>query len=98
MRCLLPANEPGHAVVQLEKESLLQFKCQLMGKLNIGVFALIFSCTFYLQSYSQEEKLFKIFPLSSPELQGLNSSTLDSLLLFVRNTNQNIHHVTIIRN
>ena len=59
---------------------------------------MIFSCTFYLQSYSQEEKLFKIFPLSSPELQGLNSSTLDSLLLFVRNTNQNIHHLTIIRN
>ena len=69
-----------------------------MGKFNVGVIAVILTCTFYLQSYSQQSKLIRIFTLSIPEQQGLSSSTLDSLLLFVRNTNQNIHHLTIIRN
>jgi len=34
----------------------------------------------------------------SPERQGIRSETLDSLLLFLQNTHQNIHHLSIIRN
>jgi len=46
----------------------------------------------------QNAKLLETFPISSPEQQGINSSVLDSMLLFIMNTNQNIHHLTIIRN
>lgn len=49
-------------------------------------------------SYGQASKLLKIFPASSPEQQGVNSLVLDSMMLFIKNTNQNIHHLTIIRN
>jgi len=52
----------------------------------------------YLHSYAQTAKLLKDFPASSPEQQGINSSVLDSLMLFIKNTNQNIHHLTIVRN
>jgi CubicO group peptidase (beta-lactamase class C family) len=49
-------------------------------------------------SYGQAGNLFKIFPASSPEQQGMSSLVLDSMMLFIKNTNQNIHHITIIRN
>ncbi len=42
--------------------------------------------------------MLKTFPASTPEHQGMNSLVLDSMMHFIRNTNQNIHHVTIIRN
>jgi CubicO group peptidase (beta-lactamase class C family) len=48
--------------------------------------------------YGQTDRLLKDFPASSPERQGMSSLVLDSLMLFIKNTNQNIHHLTIIRN
>jgi len=51
-----------------------------------------------LHSSGQPAKLPETFPFSSPEQQGINSGTLDSMLLFIKETNQNIHHLTIIRN
>src|SRR5258707_66992 len=49
-------------------------------------------------SSGQPAGLPETFPFSSPEQQGINSGTLDSMLLFIKETNQNIHHLTIIRN
>lgn len=49
-------------------------------------------------SHGQTSIVLKIFPASSPEQQGMSSSVLDSMLLFIKNTNQNIHHITIIKN
>ena len=54
--------------------------------------------TFSYTSYGQKKQLFKIFPLNTPEQQGISSAVLDSMMLFIKNTNQNIHHITIIRN
>ena len=61
---------------------------------------LIFIFLFFpvYNSFGQAAELFKTFPQSSPEQQGSSSVTLDSMLLFIKNTNQNIHHITIIRN
>ena len=47
---------------------------------------------------AQTDRILKIFPLSIPEQQGISSGTLDSMLRFIYETNQNIHHLTIIRN
>jgi CubicO group peptidase (beta-lactamase class C family) len=58
--------------------------------------AALFNAAFNL--YSQTSKLFKNFPATSPEQQGMSSAVLDSLMLFVKNAGQNIHHLTIIRN
>ena len=52
----------------------------------------------HFNSYGQTGKLLKIFLRASPEQQGMSSLVLDSLMLFIKNTNQNIHHLTIIRN
>ncbi len=69
-----------------------------MRALKILAFtALLFSILHY-NSYGQTGKLLKNFPASSPEHQGVSSLILDSLMLFIKNTNQNIHHLTIIRN
>jgi len=56
---------------------------------------LITSCQY---SPGQTNKPPELFPFSSPELQGISSGTLDSMLRFIKETNQNIHHLTIIRN
>jgi len=52
----------------------------------------------YCFSYGQVSKPQNLFPPSPPEQQGISSSVLDSLLLFIKNTHQNIHHLTIVRN
>jgi len=49
-------------------------------------------------TYGQKGELPVLFPLSTPEQQGIRSAVLDSMLLFIKNTGQNIHHLTIIRN
>jgi hypothetical protein len=48
--------------------------------------------------YGQKSNLLEIFPLNSPEQQGMSSKYLDSMMLFIKNSGQNIHHLTIIRN
>ena len=66
------------------------------SKILVAVTLLLSICNFYL--YGQTSKLLKSFPLSSPEQQGISSLVLDSLMLFIKNKNPNIHHLTIIRN
>jgi CubicO group peptidase (beta-lactamase class C family) len=56
---------------------------------------LITSCE---HSSGQTSRPLEIFPFSSPEQQGISSPTLDSMLRFIKETNQNIHQLTIIRN
>jgi hypothetical protein len=77
---------------------LVAIKIDLMRTLK-GFFciALLFS-TLCLISYGQTSKLLKGFPINSPEEQGMSSLVLDSMMLFIKNTKQNIHHLTIIRN
>jgi CubicO group peptidase (beta-lactamase class C family) len=77
----------------------------LLGAQFKILFARAFKTLFFIpllfltpHSYGQAGKLLKIFPSCSPEQQGLSSLVLDSLLRFIKNTNQNIHHLTIIRN
>lgn len=60
-------------------------------------FVSLFFLTSRLGSYAQTGKLFSFFPSNSPEQQGMSSLVLDSMLLFIKNTNQNIHQLTIIR-
>jgi CubicO group peptidase (beta-lactamase class C family) len=69
-----------------------------MKVFKIFFFVSLLFGTPYLNLYGQTSKLLKIFPASSPEQQGMSSSVLDSMMLFIKNTNQNIHHLTIIRN
>ncbi len=69
-----------------------------MGAFKIFFFVTLFFLTPRFNSYGQTNKLLKIFPASSPEQQGMSSLVLDSMMLFIKNTNQNIHHLTIIRN
>jgi len=64
---------------------------------TLALATLLFSML-HFNLYSQTSKLLKDFPAASPEQQGMSSTVLDSLLFFVKNTNQNIHHLTIIRN
>ncbi len=59
--------------------------------------ALLF-LAFRFNLYGQKNILLKIFPVNTPEQQGISSAVLDSMMLFIKNTNQNIHHLTIIRN
>ena len=54
----------------------------------------IFSCN----NLEQISKSPGTFPESSPEQQGMSSLLLDSLMRFIADTRQNIHHLTIIRN
>ncbi len=49
-------------------------------------------------SYAQNKTLLQIFPVTTPERQGISSSILDSMFYFIKSTHQNIHHITIIRN
>ena len=65
--------------------------------MKVIIFIFLFFPVFH-NSFGQTSELLKTFPLSSPEQQGISSVTLDSMLLFIKNTNQNIHHLTIIRN
>jgi CubicO group peptidase (beta-lactamase class C family) len=69
-----------------------------MKVFEIFFFVTLLFGTPHLNLYGQASKLLKIFPASSPEQQGMSSSVLDSMMLFIKNTNQNIHHLTIIRN
>jgi CubicO group peptidase (beta-lactamase class C family) len=69
-----------------------------MKAFKIFFFITLLSWTPRFNSYGQESKLLKNFPASSPEQQGMCSLVLDSMMLFIKNTNQNIHHLTIIRN
>ncbi|HET7000981.1 MAG TPA: serine hydrolase [Puia sp.] len=59
---------------------------------------LVFIFSIFLQASGQNSRPREIFPFNTPEQQGISSRTLDSLLLFIKETNQNIHHLTIIRN
>ncbi len=63
--------------------------------LIVSLFLLSANCN---SASGQTGRLFQDFPSSIPEKQGINSGTLDSMLRFIRETNQNIHHLTIIRN
>lgn len=58
----------------------------------------LFSSIIHTTSFGQKITVVRTFPLSTPEEQGISSATLDSLMLFIKNTNQNIHQLTIIRN
>ena len=69
-----------------------------MKTLKLSSFILLFCLSFHCSLFGQATNLLQTFPLSSPEQQGINSSVLDSMMLFIKNTNQNIHHLTIIRN
>ncbi len=62
------------------------------------IFAVLLFAVFHYNLFAQKRRLFKTFPVSSPEQQGISSSILDSMMLFIKNANQNIHHLTIIRN
>ncbi len=59
---------------------------------------LILLISLNLKLHAQTSRTLKQFPPSSPEQQGMSAPVLDSLLRFIRDTNQNIHHLTIIRN
>jgi len=54
-------------------------------------------CSIY-NSHGQKSRLIQKFPISTPERQGISSKVLDSMMRFIKNSNQNIHHLTIIRN
>jgi Beta-lactamase len=69
-----------------------------MKALKIFFFVTLLFGTPRFNLYGQAGKLLKIFPASSPEQQGMSSLVLDSMMLFIKNTNQNIHHLTIVRN
>jgi hypothetical protein len=73
-------------------------KFRFMRAFKVLLFISLLFLTPHANSYGQGGKLFKIFPASSPEQQGMSSLVLDSMMLFIKNTNQNIHHITIIRN
>jgi len=68
-----------------------------MTPFRVIIFAFLLSIVFHY-SFSQKNKLPATFPLTAPEQQGISSAILDSMMLFIKNTNQNIHHLTIIRN
>jgi CubicO group peptidase (beta-lactamase class C family) len=69
-----------------------------MRAFKIFFFITLIFLTPRFNSYGQTKKLLKIFSATSPEQQGMSSLVLDSLVFFIKNTNQNIHHLTIIRN
>ncbi len=69
-----------------------------MRALKALVFVTLLGWSLCFGSYGQTSKLLKTFPANSPEQQGISSLVLDSLMLFIKNANQNIHHLTIIRN
>lgn len=69
-----------------------------MKAFKIFFFATLLFWASNFSSYGQTSEPFKIFPASSPEQQGMSSLVLDSMMVFIRNTHQNIHHLTIIRN
>jgi CubicO group peptidase (beta-lactamase class C family) len=69
-----------------------------MTHLKVLLVVFLLFPTIHYTSFGQKSKLPETFPLSSPEQQGVSSRTLDSMMHFIKNTNQNIHHLTIIRN
>jgi CubicO group peptidase (beta-lactamase class C family) len=69
-----------------------------MKSFNILHYVTLIFCICSYPSYGQQKELLKIFSENAPEQQGLSSAVLDSMLHFIKNTNQNIHHITIIRN
>ena len=69
-----------------------------MKTLRNSLFLTLLFTTINFYSYGQTRVLFKSFPVSTPEEQGISSQVLDSLMYFVKSTNQNIHHLTILRN
>jgi CubicO group peptidase (beta-lactamase class C family) len=69
-----------------------------MKAFKIFFFVTLLFGTSLFNSYAQTSELFGIFPPCSPEQQGMSSLVLESMMLFIKNTNQNIHHLTIIRN
>src|SRR4030095_11873081 len=69
-----------------------------MKAFKILFFVTLLFWKFSFDSNGQTSKLLKIFPASTPEQQGVSSLVLDSMMLFIRTTNQNIHQLTIVRN
>jgi CubicO group peptidase (beta-lactamase class C family) len=69
-----------------------------MKTFKILPFVILLFLTFHYNSFGQKKEFFEIFPLNTPEQQGISSGVLDSMMFFIKNTNQNIHHLTIIRN
>lgn len=65
-----------------------------------GIFSsiVVLLLTFHYNLSGQQKELFKTFPLTTPELQGISAAVLDSMMLFIKNTNQNVHHITLVRN
>ena len=66
-----------------------------MADLKTFIILLLFFTGFNYNTRAQKSTF---FPLSSPEKQGVSSAMLDSTMHFIKNYNQNIHHLTIIRN
>ncbi|HLA52198.1 MAG TPA: serine hydrolase domain-containing protein [Flavitalea sp.] len=69
-----------------------------MARIQVLVVTLFFLLGSCYSASGQTNRVLEDFPFSTPEKQGINSGTLDSMLRFIRETNQNIHHLTIIRN
>lgn len=68
-----------------------------MRALQHFIFATLLIAVSHSLLHGQTNEVLQSFPSSSPEQQGVSSAVLDSLLLFIKNTHQNIHHFTIIR-
>jgi CubicO group peptidase (beta-lactamase class C family) len=77
---------------------LSAIKTSLMRAFKISFLVILFFPIFHHISYGQKKEFLQTFPLATPEQQGMSSAVLDSMMLFIKNTNQNIHHITIIRN
>ncbi len=77
-------------------KSWWQFKTSFIRTMKVIIFIFLLFQVFHYNSFGQKSKLLETFPLSSPEQQGISSSTLDSMMLFIKKTNQNIHHLTIM--
>lgn len=69
-----------------------------MTRLKVLSFVLLLFPLSDYECLGQEAKLLTLFPVSSPEQQGIRSATLDSLMRFIQNSHQNIHQLIIIRN
>jgi len=69
-----------------------------MKKLKLLFFSILLLAVPRFNIYGQTKKHLETFHESSPERQGMSSLVLDSMMLFIKNTHQNIHHITMIRN
>jgi CubicO group peptidase (beta-lactamase class C family) len=65
--------------------------------ITLGLFILVI-LTLHFSAFAQSNRLSETFPSGIPEQHGVNSIVLDSMMQFIKQTNQNIHHLTIIRN